>query len=413
MNSKHWTIYIDRTVDSRNFIADLVDGNPPKALAYLKDLNGTVLSKVSIDAFIQEEELHEIKYTTTQTKQSLKSMSSGEQQKNVLNFLLTRDPDYLILDHPFDTLDVASRKNLKVRLENIGLHTIIIILISRKNDALNFIKNKAYLTSDGNFEKLDKLSNLINKEDEKLFSQKIPKPALPSVYKEAILIDLKNVQVAFNAIPILKNINWTISTGEFWQLKGCNGSGKTTLLSMITGENSKGYGQELYLFGYKKGSGESIWDIKKKIGYYAPMLTHNFKGQHTTENMLISGLNDSIGLYQIPTEQQKKLADEWLKVLGLKAFKDTLFSDLTQGNQRLVMVGRAMIKQPHLLILDEPTENLDDQSAALFVALTNKIAQETKTTIIYVSHRTEVGLEPNRIFELQKTKEGSVGMVLK
>jgi len=413
MSSKHWTIFIDHSVDGRNFIADVVDGNPPKALAYLKDLNGEVLSKVSIDDFIQEEELHDIKCTTKHTKQSLKSMSSGEQQKNVLNFLLTRNPDFLILDHPFDTLDVASRKNLRLRLENIGLHTIIIILISRKNDALNFIKNKAHLTSDGKFKKLEIPPNLKNEEDEKLCSQKIPKPAITSAYNDAILISLKNVQVAFNAIPILNTINWTISKGEFWQLKGSNGSGKTTLLSMITGENSKGYGQELYLFGHKKGSGESIWDIKKNIGYYAPMLTHNFKGQHTTENMLISGLTDSIGLYQLPTEQQKKLANEWLKVIDLKAFKNTLFSDLTQGNQRLVMVARAMIKQPLLLVLDEPTENLDDSSAALFVALINKIAEETNTTIIYVSHRTEVGLEPKRVFELQKTKEGSIGIVLK
>ena len=413
MSSKHWIIFIDRTVDSRNFIADLMDGNPPKAIAYLQGLNGEVLSKVAIDDFIHKEELHDIKCTTKHTKQSLKSMSSGEQQKNVLNFLLTKDPDFLILDHPFDTLDIASRKNLRLSLEDIGSQTIIILLISRKNDALNFIKNKAFLTSEGNFKNLEIPANPKNKQDEILFTQKIPKPAHTSTYKDAILISLKNVRVAFHTIPILTQINWTISKGEFWQLKGPNGSGKTTLLSMITGENSKGYGQELYLFGHQKGSGESIWDIKKNIGYYAPMLTHNFKGQHTVENMLISGLTDSIGLYQIPTEQQKKLANEWLKVLDLKAFKDTLFSDLTTGNQRLVMVARAMIKQPLLLVLDEPTENLDDQSAALFVALINKIAQETHTAIIYVSHRVEEGLKPQRIFELKKTKQGSIGIVLK
>ena len=179
---------------------------------------------------------------------------------------------------------------------------------------------------------------------------------------------------------------------------------------MITGENSKGYGQELYLFGQKKGSGESIWDIKKKIGYYAPTLTHNFYGEHTIEHMLISGLNDSIGLYKYPTEQQIKTAKEWLLLLDLSAKSDALFIEVPAGQQRLIMVARAMIKQPLLLILDEPTENLDDSSAGIFVALINKISKETSTAIIFVSHRTEVGLNPRNVFELQKTETGSIGI---
>jgi molybdate transport system ATP-binding protein len=221
------------------------------------------------------------------------------------------------------------------------------------------------------------------------------------------------VHVSFNDVPILRDIHWTISKGEFWQLKGANGSGKTTLLSMITGENNKGYGQELYLFGNKKGSGETIWNIKKHLGYYSPTLTHNFKGHHSIEQMLISGLTDSIGLYQLPTEQQIYLADQWLSVLNMKSSKNTLFSDLTVGHQRLVMVARAMIKQPLVLLLDEPTENLDDESAMLFVSLINKIAKESTTSILYVSHRKEEALEPQFIYELQKTDLGSVGLAVK
>lgn len=411
--SKHWTIFIDNSVDSHRFITKVLEGNYPKEIAYLKDLEGKVLSRVFIEGFIRQEEVHDLKITTKDTYQSLKSMSSGEQQKNVLNFLLSSNPEYLVLDHPFDNLDTDSRKKLKSRLENISLHTIIILLISRKNDHLNFIKNQAFLSPDGKFKIVDQTSNLEKGIKKQLFLQKIPKAISTSEYKNDLLIALKNVSVSFQNNPILKNINWSISKGEFWQLKGINGSGKTTLLSMITGENSKGYGQELFLFGNKKGSGETIWDIKKNIGYYAPMLTHNFKGQHTTENMLISGLNDSIGLYQMPSTQQKQLASKWLKVLDLKAHKDTLFSDLTIGNQRLVMVARAMIKQPLLLILDEPTENLDDQSAALFVQLIHKIANETSTSIIYVSHREEKGLEPSFIYELTKTNNGAIGMVFK
>lgn len=410
--SKHWTIYSNNSSDIQRFITNILEGNIPSILSPLKNLKGDVLTSARVDEFIQEEELHDLKITTKNTVQSLKSMSSGEQQKNVLNFLLSREPEYLILENPFDNLDTASRIALKIRLEMLASKIILIVLISRKNDHLIFIENKAILTTHGTLRKIENNSTQKNQLKKASFQHQIPVPIHKPVYKGEVLIEFINVDVTFDNNPILKNINWTIRRGEFWQLKGENGSGKTTLLSMITGENSKGYGQEFYLFGHKKGSGETIWDIKKNIGYYAPSLTYKFKGQYTVEEMLISGLNDSIGLYQIPTEQQISIAKQWLRVLNIWTIKDILFSALSIGNQRLIMIARAMIKQPLLLILDEPTENLDDESAALFVALTNKIAKETNTAIIYVSHRNEKGLYPKFIFELRKTNLGSIGNIL-
>ncbi len=412
IKTKHWTINIDNSSDTQTFITSVIEGEISPALKYLQNLKGGVLSKSKIDALIKEEELHDHKIVTRNVAQSLKSMSSGEQRKLVLEYLLGLKPDFLILDNPFDNLDIASRKNLKNRLEQLSSEISILLIISRNSDAMDFIKNYAFINPKGNFEKksVDPLD--LNNTSAKLFLHEIPKPLKINNYKNSVLIEFKNVSVSFDNHPVLKNINWTISKGEFWHLKGANGSGKTTLLSMITGENSKGYGQELYLFGNKKGSGESIWNIKKHLGYYSPTLTHNFKGNHSVEQMLISGLTDSIGLYQLPTEQQLHLAKEWLQVLNMRTLKDKLFSDLSIGNQRLVMVARAMIKQPLLLLLDEPTENLDDDSASLFVALTHKIAAETNTAIIYVSHRKEEGLTPKFIFELQKNDSGATGTVL-
>ncbi len=223
------------------------------------------------------------------------------------------------------------------------------------------------------------------------------------------MVDFKNVTVSFDDRLILNNINWTIHPGEFWQLRGKNGSGKSTLLSMITGENSKGYGQELWIFGQLKGSGETIWEIKEKLGYFTPPMIDSFSGHHTVEHMLISGLYDSIGLYIYPTEIQLQLAKEWLGVLDLTEHRKSFFHDLSMGQQRLIMIARAMIKHPLLLLLDEPTSGLDDKSSALLVALVNKIATESNTTLIFVSHREEEGLQPQYIFELQMTDQGSVG----
>lgn len=406
---QHYSIFIDNELSTANFI-DSLSTNKSVHFKELNKLSGAILSRRSIDEFIHEEEHHDLKIATKSIKQSLKSMSSGEQKKIVLDYLISTKPAYLILDNPFDNLDQKSIQNLKTRLEELSHKLILIVLLSRQDDALEFISNTFRLTQAGTIEKIC-LSNYDASIDH--FISKIPDSIAKFEAVKNPLIHLKNVSVSFQNKPIITTINWKINQGEFWQLKGANGSGKTTLLSMITGENSKGYGQELYLFGQKKGSGESIWDIKKRIGYYAPMLTHNFYGEHTIEHMLISGFNDSIGLYQYPTELQIKAAKEWLALLNLYAKKDALFIALPMGQQRLIMVARAMIKQPLLLILDEPTENLDDASARLFVALINKIAQETSTAIIFVSHRHEVGLNPKNIFELQKTENGSIGVIIK
>ena len=218
--------------------------------------------------------------------------------------------------------------------------------------------------------------------------------------------------MAYGEKAVLHNINWDIKAGEYWELAGKNGSGKTTILSMITGDNPKGYGQEIFLFGTKKGSGESIWDIKKKIGYFTPAMIDRFRGYHSLENMLISGILDSIGLYVIPSAAQIRLAQQWLAMVGLDQKKDSYFHDLSLGHQRLIMCIRAMIKHPLLLILDEPTAGLDDSSASMVVSLVNKMAKESDTTIIFVSHRQEPGLNPQHVFHLTLSEQGSTGQIL-
>ncbi len=241
------------------------------------------------------------------------------------------------------------------------------------------------------------------------FHGRIPMALSAPEFSGDVLIELKKVNVAYEGKPILHQIDWVIKKGDFWELRGKNGSGKTTLLSMITGENPKGYGQELFIFGRKKGSGESVWDIKKNIGYFTPSMTDKFTGYHSVEHMVISGLTDSVGLYVQPTEAQVRLAGEWLQLIRMWHLKSALYHDLSMGQKRLLMCIRAMIKHPVLLILDEPTAGLDDESADLFVALVNKFSKESNTTIIFVSHRKEPGLRPQCVYELEMTPQGSLG----
>ena len=225
-----------------------------------------------------------------------------------------------------------------------------------------------------------------------------------------MLVELKNVNVNYDDRSILKDINWTIKKKEFWHLIGPNGSGKTTLLSMIYGNNIKAYGQDVYLFGNKKGSGESVWEIKQKIGFISPAMLESFKRSYTVEQMIISGFFDSVGLYQSPSTAQIQTAAQWIDVLNLSNQKNTSFLKLSPAVQRLILIARAMIKHPPLLILDEPLINVDDEGTALISALINKIAKESDTSILFVSHRDEPNIHPNFTYELHPSPNGSVGI---
>lgn len=403
---RHWGILMDNTTPKFEVIESILDAKEDGPFEALSALKGALFSPLELHRLIEEEERHDIKIVTQGTSQSLKSMSSGERKKALLTHILKTEPNYIILDNPFDNLDISSQKELALTLEQISKKVSLVLLITRKEDRLSFITG--YYKVQGNaLEPLNDLDEPHIALNNRLLS--IPKALNPYTYKAPVLVEFKNVTVSFDTKPILNNINWTIRPGEFWQLKGKNGSGKSTLLSMITGENSKGYGQQLWLFGQKKGSGETIWEIKEKLGYFTPSMIDSFSGYHTVEHMLISGLYDSVGLYIYPTETELQLAKEWLLVLDLLEYRTSYFHNLSMGQQRLIMTARAMIKHPLLLLLDEPTAGLDDKSSDLLVALANKIAKESNTTLIFVSHRQEEGLEPKYIFELQMTEQGSIG----
>ncbi|MEX0274382.1 MAG: ATP-binding cassette domain-containing protein [Flavobacteriaceae bacterium] len=406
--TEHWCVFLDNTSTIDWFIKALMEERLPE-FSTLSGQQGVVFSRMAMERLMVAEEKHDITQIKTGTGQSLRSLSSGQKKKALLEHILSKNPDFMVMLNPFDNLDAQAQEGLKQLLMERKSHISFIQLVSRKRDALPFIKNHYYLRE----RKL--LTDIAGDHSPKklLRSIALPPPLYPIPYDGDVLIALKDINVAFGQTHVLRNIYWTIKKGSFWQLIGKNGSGKTTLLSMITGENPKGYGQDLHIFGTKKGSGESIWDIRKKIGYYTPAMTAKFNGRHSVEHMLISGLNDSIGLYQKPTETQRELAKQWLALMEMSHLKSRLFCDLTVGQQRLVMTARAMVKHPPLLILDEPTASLDDASAALLVRLVNVFAQESDTAVIFVSHRKETGLRPQFTYELLIGSNGSTGHIKK
>lgn len=410
---EHWAILTTNDSDKRSWVKRLLSGQSLEGLDHFKGLKGALFSNEALNHFIEEEIRHDDYSIKSHHNKGVRFLSNGEQKQALLEYLIAQQLDFLLIDNTFDYLDAAKQTTLVSMLEKLSQSTPILQIVYRQQDLLPFIKqgfrvekNTAVFQNDlqAHFEALHNHYSIAN--------QPLP-AALENTdrYSGKTLIELKNVFVSYEEHPILKNICWKIKRNEFWQLIGPNGSGKTTLLSMITGDNPKGYGQDITLFGRKKGSGENVWDIKKNIGYFTPSMLNRFTRRDNVQNMIVSGLYDSVGLYKRPPESYHALAHQWLQLLKLEQYKGCAFQQLSDGQQRLVMIARAMIKHPPLLILDEPTSGLDDCNIEIFKQLTHKIAQESNTSIIYVSHREEPGLDPKFRFELNMTESGSTGTI--
>lgn len=402
-------ILIKNNVDKKTFIARILSKNAPSKLQHYNNLKGLLFSDIAIEKFIEEEYRYDIVKVATSSNKKLSNFSTGERRKVFLKYCLSQQPDFILFDSILDHLDSASQIELAKNIEKISTNIQIIQLANSTNDILSFIKTK-YEIADNTFslQKLQNQKHVILSD----FKNEIPASLKNIDFKGDTLVKFNNVCVNYNEKPIVKNINWTVKKGEFWQLIGPNGSGKSTLLSLITGENPKAYGQDIHIFGYKKGSGESVWDLKKRIGIFSTTLTELFSRNQTLEHLILSGYFDSIGLYTKPQKKHFFAVEQWLKIIHLAAYKNTPFLKLSLGQQRLALIIRALIKQPPLLILDEPLEGLDDENTTLVTQLINLLILKTEITIIYVSHRIEPRLKPISILQLSPSKKGSLGNII-
>jgi len=410
----HIAIYLPHQESSNELIQSLLEGKLVIPGVDLTKKKAAIFSAGILDVFLQEEFLHGQTGLNNEYNRPLHSLSSGEQKKALLNHLLFGKADFFLLDELYDHVDLQGQGMILATMKMIAASKPVIQLVRRQKDILPFIQSfhwyqEKFIRS---FETALDFHQYLEQHLAQNSFRPIPR-ALKSIQAPAgPLVQMKQLSVSYEERPILDQINWTIQAGECWQLKGPNGSGKSTLLSMITGDNPKGYGQDLNLFGMKKGSGETVWDIKQYIGYFNPVMIQHFSRLDSIELMIVSGCMDSIGVYIKPSEMQLRLAKEWLDYLGLLALKNKPIQFLPAAQQRMVLIARAMVKHPPLLILDEPTSGLDDASAAMVIGMIEQIRKETKTSVLFVSHQQEKGFEPDKIFELTPSATGSTGAAI-
>ncbi|MEZ1326854.1 molybdate ABC transporter ATP-binding protein ModF [Enterobacter asburiae] len=330
-----------------------------------------------------------------------KYLSTGETRKTLLCQALMSEPELLILDEPFDGLDVQSRAQLASLLESLNQQGYTLVLVLNRFDEIPDFIQHAGVLADCNLTETGEKTALLKQaliaqlaHSEQLDGITLPEPDAPSA-RHALdphqpRIVLRDGIVSYDDRPILNRLSWTVNPGEHWQIVGPNGAGKSTLLSLITGDHPQGYSNDLTLFGRRRGSGETIWDIKKHIGYVSSSLHLDYRVSTTVRNVILSGYFDSIGIYQAVSDKQHKLAQQWLDILGMdNRVADAAFHSLSWGQQRLALIVRALVKHPTLLILDEPLQGLDPLNRQLIRRFVDVLISEGETQLLFVSHHAE------------------------
>ena len=300
----------------------------------------------------------------------LVTLSSGELRKYQLDRALQGRPEYLVIDNPYIGLDPQARKLLTRRLNELAATTTLVLVLSRVAEIPPFI------------------THVIPVADGKA-GEKMPLEAYQDAVLPPAVIRMRGVTIRYGERVVLDSLDWTVRQGEHWALTGANGSGKTTLLSLICADNPMAYACDIELFGRPRGSGETIWDIKRNIGFVSPELHRAFQVDAPALDIVASGLFDTEGLYRHPSPEQYACARRWMGEFGIEAFAERPFLQLSSGEQRLCLVARAFVKDPPLYVLDEPLHGLDDAQRLHVKALLDRFCGAPGKTLLMVTHYPE------------------------
>lgn len=332
------------------------------------------------------------------------SLSSGELRKFQLTKTLGTGPRVIIMDNPFIGLDAQTRDQLRDLLQQLSIEThLLIILVQSKVDNI-----PDFITHVIPIEGLHILPKITREVYQQQLQKRVLEP-LPQEKKKWVLslpqkdlsqepfypkegneiLKFNNVSIRYGSRTILKDLNWTVNEGEKWAMSGENGAGKSTLLSLVCADNPQAYACDIELFGHRRGTGESIWEIKRHIGYVSPEMHRAYLKDLPAIDIVASGLTDSVGLYTRPKPEQKEICLSWMDIFGIKELADRTFLKLSSGEQRLCLLARAFVKDPELLILDEPLHGLDLHHRALVKEIIDTFCCRKHKTLVMVTHYKE------------------------
>ncbi|MBN1249412.1 MAG: ATP-binding cassette domain-containing protein [Anaerolineae bacterium] len=327
-------------------------------------------------------------------ERQLHQLSDGEWRRLQIGRALLRSPRLLILDHPLAGLDKAYRPQLDRVLARLAEQTAMqVLLLSASLAELLDVTSHVLVMEDGRISaqgKKEEISRTYLRSTQAAPDQAqrepLPVDRAGERVPAPVLVHLDNVNIVHNGVQVLERVTWTVRQGEKWALVGPNGAGKSTLLSLILGDHPQAYANEIELFGRPRGSGESIWEIKRYIGWVAPELQRYHPPEVRALDIVCSGYFDALGLNRAATDSQRAFAEAWMDRLAIGAARDTPFYRLSQGEKRLTLIARALVKNPKLLVLDEPCQGLDPAHLAAVLEALREVTADPERTLIYVTH---------------------------
>ena len=339
-------------------------------------------------------------------KQLIK-LSNGETKRLMLAAALLKNPAVLLLDTPLTGLDVQTRAAFNSILNEITASGISVIMATSPHEIPEAITHVAVL-DDGDIAQIMLKADFDTDAFKDNEADQIDKQKLSSLLKHdqpayKAIVKMNHVHIKYADKVILHDVNWQILPGERWALLGPNGAGKSTLLSLINGDNPQAYANNIILFDKKRGTGESIWDIKSKIGFVSPELHQYFPVDNSCLQVIESGYYDTLGLFRPSQKAKAEVALSWMQALEIEKYARTLLKNIPASAQRLCLLARALIKSPTLLIFDEPCQGMDENQQMHFKNIVNAICDMSNVTLIYVTHyQREIPDSVTKILRLDK-----------
>ncbi|HUX14313.1 MAG TPA: ATP-binding cassette domain-containing protein, partial [Spirochaetia bacterium] len=322
-------------------------------------------------------------------------LSAGEMRKALVLQALAGSPTLLLLDEPFDGLDESSRAALAGHFRLLMHSGVHLVLVTHRADELIEGITHLLVIRDGTVVAAGPAAE-VARSGEALFARTAPPAArrpsrvlpLPEVSAAVgdLLVDFRGVTVDFDGRRVLDDLHWQLRRGEHWGVFGPNGSGKTTILNLIVGRNLQAYAQDVRVFGNRRGRGDTLWDLRRRTGIVSPIIQLEYAKRVAVQDVVLSGFDGSVGLYRRPTSGETASAGRTLALLGITHLATRPLAQLSYGQQRLVLIARAMVKQPELLLLDEPCQGLDPENRERVIGAIDEICLTAEVSLIYVSH---------------------------
>jgi molybdate transport system ATP-binding protein len=349
----------------------------------------------------------------------IRKLSTGEMRKVLILRAVMQAEDMLILDEPFAGLDQGSRQQLTAALDALVQTGMQIVLAThRYENILPAISHILLLKEGGVFRKGPRAAVLTPSVLSRVFgSRPVDAYTPPVVYRShstadlrgKTVVEIKNATVRYGSAVVFENLSWRMKRGENWAIVGPNGSGKTTLLQLITADHPQAYSNEVYLFGKRRGSGESIWEIKQRLGQLSSEFQIDYRKAIRSFDVVLSGFFSSVGLYRRASDHQREVAAAWMRKLGLAHLKERRYDLLSFGEKRLVLLARAMVTSPPILVLDEPCQGLDPYHRRRILEWIDSICDALDTQLLYVTHHIhERPACITHVFDLKARTAGSV-----